>query len=161
MFSERWVQLCSPSSAEVFCLIVLSPWRPGVILPSQAPCCWCSLAHAALSSSWWSCTPTMYTPMCSRLQAVVVHVLRRMQRWVSKITITIGHVILAAITKTTILVPYLQVKSLQLMWRSGNRRWKLCVPDFQVASHCDLREDRSTVDEICGLRSSNEFQRLE
>ena len=34
----------------------------------------------------------------------------------------------ADITVTTILVPYLQVKSLQLIWRSGTRRFHLGVP---------------------------------
>ena len=45
----------------------------------------------------------------------------------------IGNVILVAITGTTSLVPYLKVKSLQLIWRSGTRRWHLRVPDLQMS----------------------------
>ena len=42
-----------------------------------------------------------------------------------------------AITGTTILVPYLEVKSLQLIWRSGTRRWNLRVPDLQMNCRLD------------------------
>ena len=41
------------------------------------------------------------------------------------------HVTLAAITESTILVPYLQVRSLQLIWRLGTRRFHLRVPNLQ------------------------------
>ena len=44
----------------------------------------------------------------------------------------IEHVTLVAITGT-ILVSYLQVKSLQLVWRSGTRRWNLWMPDLQMS----------------------------
>ena len=46
---------------------------------------------------------------------------------------TIGDVALVAIPWTTSLVPYLQVKSLQLIWRSGIRRFHLRVPDLQMS----------------------------
>ena len=39
----------------------------------------------------------------------------------------IGYVTLEAIAGTNILVPYLSVKSRQLIWRSGTRRWNLRV----------------------------------
>ena len=39
---------------------------------------------------------------------------------------------LAAIAGVTILVPYYVVKSLQLIWRSGTRRFHLWVPDLQM-----------------------------
>ena len=45
----------------------------------------------------------------------------------------IGHAALVTITLTAILLPYLSVKSLQLIWRSGTRRWNLRVPDSQVS----------------------------
>ena len=38
-----------------------------------------------------------------------------------------------AITRTTILVPCHVVKSLQLIWRSGTRRFYLRVPDLQMS----------------------------
>ena len=47
-------------------------------------------------------------------------------------SIRMEHVVLAAITKTTILVPYL-VKSLPLIWRPGTRRWNLRVPGHQMS----------------------------
>ena len=40
---------------------------------------------------------------------------------------------LVAITETSILVPYLWVKSLQLIWRLGTRRWHLRVPDLPMS----------------------------
>ena len=43
-----------------------------------------------------------------------------------------GHVTLAAITITANLVSYLEVKSLQFIWRSGTRRWNLRAPDLQM-----------------------------
>ena len=43
-----------------------------------------------------------------------------------------GHVTLAAITGTTILVLNVKVKSLQPIWRPGTRRFHLRVPDLQV-----------------------------
>ena len=39
----------------------------------------------------------------------------------------IRHFTLMAITGTTSQVPYLEVNSLQLIWRSGTQRWILCV----------------------------------
>ena len=39
----------------------------------------------------------------------------------------------ADITRTTVLEPNLEVKSLQLIWRSGTRRWNLQVPDHQMS----------------------------
>ena len=38
-----------------------------------------------------------------------------------------------AITRTTILVSSLSVKSLQLFWRSGTRRFHLWMPDLQMS----------------------------
>ena len=49
------------------------------------------------------------------------------------IRVALGHVPLAAITGTTNLVPYLWVKSLRLIWRSGTRRWYLRVPDLLMS----------------------------
>ena len=40
---------------------------------------------------------------------------------------------LAAIAGATILVPCHVVKSLQLIWRSGTRRWNLRVPNLQMS----------------------------
>ena len=45
----------------------------------------------------------------------------------------IGHVTLVAIIRNTILVPYPWVKSLWHIWRSGNRRFHLRVPDLQMS----------------------------
>ena len=45
----------------------------------------------------------------------------------------IGLAFLVAITGTTILVPYPEVKSLQLIWRSGGRTFHLRVPDPQIS----------------------------
>ena len=56
---------------------------------------------------------------------------------------TIGHFTLAALIRTIVLVSYRQVKSLQLIWRSGTRRWHLRVPDLQV-SCSDLIEIQDT-----------------
>ena len=39
---------------------------------------------------------------------------------------------LTAVAKATILVPYHVVKSLQLIWRLGTRRWNLRVPKLQM-----------------------------
>ena len=44
-----------------------------------------------------------------------------------------GNVTLVAITGTIIIVPYLEVKSLELILRSGTRRWNLRVPDRQMS----------------------------
>ena len=45
--------------------------------------------------------------------------------------------------ETTIGVPYLKVKSLQLIWRSGTRRWNLRVLDLQMSGGWSLlRADR-------------------
>ena len=44
--------------------------------------------------------------------------------------IRIGYVTLAAITGTIVLVPYILVKSLQLILRSGTRRWKFWYMDI-------------------------------
>ena len=44
---------------------------------------------------------------------------------------SIRHVTLVVITGTTILAPYHYGKSLQLIWRSGTRRFHLRVPDLQ------------------------------
>ena len=49
----------------------------------------------------------------------------------------VGHVHLVAIAGTTILVPCHVVKTLQLIRRSGTRRWNLRVPDLQM-SYSDL-----------------------
>ena len=47
------------------------------------------------------------------------------------------------IAETTIGVPYLKVKSLQLIWRSGTRRWNLRVLDLQMSGGWSLlRADR-------------------
>ena len=43
----------------------------------------------------------------------------------------IGYLTLVVITGTTILDPYLYVKSLQLIWRSGTRKFRRRVPDHQ------------------------------
>ena len=51
--------------------------------------------------------------------------------------IPIRFITLLAITQTTILVPHLQVKSLQLIWRSGTRRWNLRAPDLQISCRLD------------------------
>ena len=48
-----------------------------------------------------------------------------------------GNVALVVITGTAILVPNLEVMSLQLIWRSGTRRFHLCVPSLQM-SYRDL-----------------------
>ena len=52
----------------------------------------------------------------------------------SPICLPIRHVTLVTIAGTTILVPYRQVKWLQLIWRSGTRtrRFHLRVPDLQM-----------------------------
>ena len=48
---------------------------------------------------------------------------------------------LVAVTKTTILVPYHFVRSLQLIWRLGTRRWKVYGhPIFRWLSSSDLTE---------------------
>ena len=39
---------------------------------------------------------------------------------------------LVSITGTTMLVPYQYIKALQLIRRSGTRRWNLWVPDLQM-----------------------------
>ena len=52
---------------------------------------------------------------------------------IDTLQLTIGHVALVAITGIAIMVPYLWVKSLQLIWRSGTRRWNLRVPDLQMS----------------------------
>ena len=53
---------------------------------------------------------------------------------IDKVTWRVGHVTLVTITGTTSwLVHYLKVKSLQLIWRSGTRRWNLRVPDLQMS----------------------------
>ena len=44
-----------------------------------------------------------------------------------------GMCYLVDITGATILVPCHAVKSLQLIWRSGTRRWHLRVPDLQMS----------------------------
>ena len=49
------------------------------------------------------------------------------------VTKPIWHIALAAIIGTTTLVPYQWVKSLQLIWRSGARRFHLRVPDLQTS----------------------------
>ena len=46
---------------------------------------------------------------------------------------SIGNVTLIAMTGITILVPYYYVKSLQLISRSGTRRFNLRVPDLQIS----------------------------
>ena len=43
------------------------------------------------------------------------------------------HVNLVVISGTTKLVLYRLVKSLQLIWRSGTRRWNLRVPNLQMS----------------------------
>ena len=48
-----------------------------------------------------------------------------------------GHAALVDITGTTKLIPFHSVKSLQLIWRSGTRRFHLRVPDRQM-SRSDL-----------------------
>ena len=58
-------------------------------------------------------------------------------------TTSTGHVIRVAINETTILVPYLQIKSLQLFWRLGIRRWNLRVPDLQMSCR-DLTQRQGT-----------------
>ena len=45
----------------------------------------------------------------------------------------IGCIPLVAVNGISVLVPYLQVKSLQLIWRSGTRRWNLRVPDLHMS----------------------------
>ena len=40
---------------------------------------------------------------------------------------------LVVVTRTTILVPCLWFKSLQLIWRSDTRRWNLWAPDLQMS----------------------------
>ena len=59
-----------------------------------------------------------------------------------KLYVTIGHVTLVAITRTVILVPYLSVKSLQLIWGLGTRRWNLRVPDLQMSCSDLLTKSR-------------------
>ena len=44
-----------------------------------------------------------------------------------------GYVPLVAIGMDSVLVPCLGVKSPQLIWRSGTRRWNLRVPDLQMS----------------------------
>ena len=46
---------------------------------------------------------------------------------------TVGHINLAASTGTTILISYLEMKSLQLIWTSGARRLYLRVSDPQIS----------------------------
>ena len=53
--------------------------------------------------------------------------------------ISIGHGTLTVIAGTTILVPSHVVKSQQLIWRSGTRRFHLRVPDLQMSCR-DLTE---------------------
>ena len=48
-------------------------------------------------------------------------------------TLTIGHVILVTITGIIILVPYLWVKSMQLIWRPGTCRFHQHVPDVRLS----------------------------
>ena len=48
-----------------------------------------------------------------------------------------------AITGINILVPYLYIKSLQLIWRSGTRRFHLRVPDLQMCCN-DLTKGEGT-----------------
>ena len=51
---------------------------------------------------------------------------------------TVEHATLATITGTTILVPYLYVKSLQLIWSAGTHRFHLQMPDLQNLSFRDF-----------------------
>ena len=44
-----------------------------------------------------------------------------------------GQLALVTITGTTILVPCLHVRLLQLIWRLGTRRWNLRLPDRQMS----------------------------
>ena len=44
----------------------------------------------------------------------------------------IGHAIWRSIDGIIILIPFYVVKSLQLIWRSGTRRWNLRVPGLQM-----------------------------
>ena len=53
--------------------------------------------------------------------------------WSLMYLVLTGHVILVAIIGTTILVPCLQVQSLQLIGRSGTRRWYLVVPGLWMS----------------------------
>ena len=46
--------------------------------------------------------------------------------------IEMGNVALVSINGTTCVVPYLQVRSMQLIWRSGTHSWNLRVPVLQM-----------------------------
>ena len=50
------------------------------------------------------------------------------------------------INRITRIVPYLKVKSLQLIWRSGTRRFHLRVPDLQMSCN-----DLTTRQRVLGL----------
>ena len=66
------------------------------------------------------------------------NVLRKKSNFNSYYLIGIGHVTLVAIVGTTILVPksslffYVKVKSLQLIWRLGTRRFHLWLSNLQM-----------------------------
>ena len=84
---------------------------------------WVVVVHTAALVHWakrWShawvlwCIPPPTTPL-------------RNTSW------SIRCVTLLVITETTVLVPYLEVKSLQLIWRSGTRRFHLRVHVLQMS----------------------------
>ena len=60
------------------------------------------------------------------------------------INLVIGHVKLVAITGTIILVPYLYIKSLQLICRSGSHRFHLWGPDLQWLDYMIGYQENST-----------------
>ena len=51
--------------------------------------------------------------------------------------LTVGYITLAATTGSTILLPYLEVKSLKLVWISGTNRFYVWVANLQI-SYRDL-----------------------
>ena len=63
----------------------------------------------------------------------------------------IGHVTLVVITSTTILVPYLKVKPLQLIWRSGTGWFLLQAPNLKMRCRDFIIWQGARILTHCGL----------
>ena len=63
----------------------------------------------------------------------------------------------AAITETTILVPYLEVQSPQLIWRSGILRFHLRVPDLQMSCRLRLNYVTRYQDSSCPVMTARRY----
>ena len=63
----------------------------------------------------------------------------------------IGHVTLVVITSTTILVPYLKVKPLQLIWRSGTGWFLLQAPNLKMRRRDFIIWQGARILTHCGL----------